>query len=240
VKVAQQFTAGGVGLGFGDLPSSDLAGMVRFGECRAEILNGCGFRCGNVQQSAERRRHGHAVKNLNFACREVGHVQDQGLGNSCTSAKRAGDRHVNPRRHHIGEFVQRESSLVAVDALRFVLPIARPEPPQHQVRSRREWIQSETEDSTVLSDPVANVHMIFALWRGVAESGSLLGREEPALHSRLADQRTLVIDVGSGLHNSSTLLKDCPSGSLRSQPAQVALSSSPRYGVRLTTGRPTN
>jgi hypothetical protein len=46
--------------------------------------------------------------------------------------------HVQLRRHHVGALVETQSRRVAEHALRFALPVSRPELPDHQVRARRQ------------------------------------------------------------------------------------------------------
>jgi hypothetical protein len=77
----------------------------------------------------------------------------------------------------------------------------------HRIRSGRtwEWLRSKPKDPTPLMRPIAGVNVVGPLRRGVSDRGSLLGREVSALRRCQRSQRPFVGEVGSGLHNSSTI-----------------------------------
>jgi hypothetical protein len=94
------------------------------------------------------------------------------------------DGHVKLRRHYVGAVVKAESSLMAVDSLRDLSPISRPERPMHQVRALALREAGEPINSPMLSDPVSRLNVVGMSILREPRSLSLLSREETLLAFR--------------------------------------------------------
>ena len=94
------------------------------------------------------------------------------------------DGHVQLLRHYVSEVVNAESSLMAVDSLRDLSPISRPERPTHQVRALALREAGEPIDSPMLSDPVSRLNVVGMSILREPRSFSLLSREETLLAFR--------------------------------------------------------
>jgi hypothetical protein len=209
MQFAQDSVARGIGLERVNFDLDDLAGAQGCGEGGAQIFDGYGICHGDVEKGAERSGGRYAVDDFDFGWQESRRVEHKRLGYGRATAEVGGEGHVDARWHRISELVERKRGLVAEDALRLILAIAGPEPPNDEVWAGGERVGGETEDSAVLAGPVTNVYMVVALGRGVAERGGLLGREEPVLRCRKVNERALILDIGPSLHNGSALLNYC-------------------------------
>lgn len=77
----------------------------------------------DVDECSDGRRHTHAVDRLDVPIVEPRVVQPENVGNGGHSPKPWRHRHVQFRRHDVGEVVQCQRSRVTEDPLWFVLPI---------------------------------------------------------------------------------------------------------------------
>jgi hypothetical protein len=88
-------------------------------------------RSNDVNERSERRGHAHAVNCLNVSRAEPRVVQAEHVRNCGHPPKPGGHRHVQLRRHHVGEIMERQGGRVAEDPLWLVLSVPRPELPDH-------------------------------------------------------------------------------------------------------------
>jgi len=135
----------------------------------------------DVDERAERRRDTHAVGRLDVVLGEPAAVEAQHSRDGRHPLKARRNRHVELRRHDIGESVERQRRVVTVGALRLPAAIVSPELPQHQIGPGGQREPGESIDTSVLANPVAVAHMMRVGIVGVAGQAGLARGEETAL-----------------------------------------------------------
>jgi hypothetical protein len=140
-----------------------------------------GVFCDDIQQRPHRRRHANAVNRLNVSVTQLRPMKPQSIRERRHSAEAGRHRHVQLRRHHVGEFVEAQSRRVTEHALRFVLPIPRPELPHHQIRARRQWELGQPIDASRFTNPIVRPDVIRVNVVPVSGLACLPRREIPAL-----------------------------------------------------------
>ena len=76
--------------------------LIAFGKCVLQIWQRNLARSRYIDQCAERLGHRYTVDLFDSGRRQVGHVEDDGFGDSGAASERFGHSHVEPRRHPIG------------------------------------------------------------------------------------------------------------------------------------------
>ena len=144
-------------------------------------FHGKPIRGDNVDERAERRRDTHAVVRLDVVLGEAAAVEAQHSRDGRHSLKARRNRHVELRRHDIGESVERQRRVVTVGALRLPTAIVSPELPQNKIGSRGQRESGKSIDTSVLANPVAVAHVMRVRVVGVAGQAGLARGEETAL-----------------------------------------------------------
>jgi hypothetical protein len=81
-----------------------------------ELLSDRAFR-NDVNERSERRGHAHAVDRLDVSCAEPRMVQAEHVRNCGHPPEPGRHGHIQLRRHHVGEIVERQGGRVAEDPL---------------------------------------------------------------------------------------------------------------------------
>ena len=135
----------------------------------------------DVDERAERRRHTHAVGHLDVVVSEPAAMEAQHSRDGRHPLESRRNRHVELRRHDIGERVEGERCVMTERALRLSTTIVSPELPQHQIRPGGQGESRKPVDTSVLADPVAVAHMTRVRVISVAGQPGLARGEETAL-----------------------------------------------------------
>ena len=121
-------------LGSLDLPSHDQPPADRLSESLHLQLRRDRTVNDHVNERSQWRRDTHVVNGFDVGLAESGVMQSERSRNRGHPLEAWRNRHVQFRRHRIGEFVQRQRRRVAEHTLGLVLAIAGPKLPDNQIR----------------------------------------------------------------------------------------------------------
>jgi len=113
-----------------------------------------------IENRPKGTRELEALRGFNIARRQVSAMQDESTGGLAIPAKVHGNGHMQLRRIEVREVVKAESGLVAVNALRLLVPVSGPQSPEYKVRMLFRWEQREAVNATMLANPVSGTHVI--------------------------------------------------------------------------------
>jgi hypothetical protein len=142
------------------LPSYDQTAPKRLVDGLDLELRSDRARRNDVNERSERRGHAHAVDCLNVSRDEPRVVQAEHVRNGGHPPESGRHRHVQLRRHQVGEVVQRQRGRVAKNPLWLVLPVPRPELPDHQVGPGWRRKLRQPVHAACLTDPVSGPNLI--------------------------------------------------------------------------------
>jgi len=143
-----------------ELPSHDQTAPERLGNGLDLELRGDYAFGDDVDQCSERCGHAHAVDRLDVALVEPRMVKAEDVRNGGHPPESGRHRHVQLRRHHVREIVEGQCGRVAEDALWLVLPVPRPELPDHEVGPGWRRKLRQAVHASRFADPVSGPHLI--------------------------------------------------------------------------------
>jgi hypothetical protein len=111
-------------------------------------------------------------------------MQDEHAGDFTISPEAFWYRHVQLCWHCVRKIVKAQSSLMAVDSLRDLFAIPRPERPKHQVGPLASRKAGQPIDSPMLTNPVPHLNVVRVSILREPRSFGLLRREEALLAFR--------------------------------------------------------
>ena len=108
-------------------------------------------------------------------------MQNEHAGDFTISPEAFRDGDVQFRGHNVRKLVKAQSSLMAVDSLRDLSSIPRPERPKHQIRAVTTWKASQPIDSPMFTNPVSHLNVVRVGILRETRSLSLLRGEKTLL-----------------------------------------------------------
>ena len=117
-----------------ELVAVDQAALERLPQGLPEKSSLDGISFNQIENRSEGAGTFEPLRRLHIVISQVRKVQHKNTGNSAVPPKVGRDGHVQLGGVKIGEFIESQGRLVAVDSFGHLVPIPRPQRPLHQVR----------------------------------------------------------------------------------------------------------